>query len=85
AAWSSVNKPSVSLVPFQLENDQCHSDPSAEGEESGDGWNGPTPDTSPLRLAQHDIFRAMASVIFVLDEHKMSNPMCLTSPRCQVV
>ncbi|MCI0787417.1 MAG: hypothetical protein J4O09_14005, partial [Chloroflexi bacterium] len=25
-------------------------------EESGDGWNGPAPDASPLRLAQHDIF-----------------------------
>ncbi|MCI0798109.1 MAG: hypothetical protein J4N90_05795, partial [Chloroflexi bacterium] len=47
-------------VPFQFENDQCHSDPSAEGEESGDGWNGPAPDASPLRLAQHDIFGAIA-------------------------
>ena len=45
------------LVPFQFENDQCHSD---RREESGDGWNGPTPDASPLRLAQHDIFGAIS-------------------------
>jgi len=52
-------RPGVRLVPFQFEGDQCHFD---RREESGDGWNGPAPDASPLRLAQHDIFGGITGV-----------------------
>ncbi len=45
----------------------CHSD---RREESRDVWDGPTPDASPLRLAQHDISLGDVNTCSCSEEHK---------------
>ena len=50
--------PSPRSVLFLGGRKKFHFDPSAEGEKSRDSVRNPTPDASPLRLGQHDVFGA---------------------------